>query len=83
MTNKEDNPFRWWVITSQHFPSGTPVKLRVLKPNGLIGYAIAKFELYPNDDFTQYRWEDLNGTKHSRNYYHAWAYLKKDGGMVS
>ncbi len=83
MSNKEDNPFRWWVLTSQHFPGSSPTRIRVLRSDGSVGYAIAEFEMHPDDGFTQERWRDINGTIHSRNYYLAWAYLKKDGGMVT
>lgn len=81
--DKEDNPFCWWVLTSQHFPGGTPIKIRVLKSDGSIGYATAEFDMHPGDGFTQERWRDTNRTIHNRDYYLAWAYLKKDGGKVS
>ncbi len=73
--------FRRWIKTSDHFTRGG--KVRVIRRDGTRGYSIPRFELYPTSGMPgQIFWQDMDGTLRERDYYTAYAYLKKDGGKV-
>ena len=81
----EKNDFTGWIKSSEYFTYCTPVKVRVRRVDGSLGYSIARFALdsyHIKPGLTQEYWEDLNGTLRNKDFYLEWAFLRKDGGKV-